>query len=265
MGSASREALVSARGVLDSLGSELSATSGEQLLSVARTLQANAALRSALGNPVAESAIKNAVVQRVFGSVVDSATLTLLTTVADSRWSAAADIVDALEDLGIRAFAKTAPASLALDEELLTVNAAVSSNAELELALGSALGIADAKASLARTLLTGKASDATLAIVTHLVTVPRGRRIGELLNGAARTVADEQGYAIATVTAAQSVDAQRLTRLEKSLAVSYDRPVKINLVIDPTIIGGLHIQIGDDVIDGSVSARLSELRRQLAS
>ncbi|MFC4223116.1 F0F1 ATP synthase subunit delta [Lysinibacter cavernae] len=265
MGSASREALAAAQSVLNAQSSSLTAEVGVQLLDAARTLNSHSALRAAIGNPIADAAAKNAVVDRVFSGSVAPAALALLKTVADSRWSEPADVVDALEDLGIRTLAITAPAGLAIDDELLAVNAAVSSNAELELALGSTLGVADAKAALAQRLLAGKASSATQAIVTHLVSVPRGRRIGELLTEAAKTVADQSGLTLATVTSAHDLDAARVDRLQKSLSSSYDRPVKINVIVDPSLIGGLHIQIGDDVIDGSVSARLSELRRQLAS
>ncbi len=38
----------------------------------------------------------------------------------------------------------------------------------------------------------------------------------------------------------------------------------LNLVVDPTIIGGMRVEIGDDVIDGTVSSKLDEARRRLA-
>ncbi|WGD36613.1 F0F1 ATP synthase subunit delta [Lysinibacter sp. HNR] len=263
MGSASREALVEAQGVLNSLATKLTAEAGEQLLLVARSLNENSALRSVIGDPVADDEAKITVVNRLFSDLLSEPALTLLQTVASSRWSSPEDVVGGLEDLGIRVFAVTAPAGLSIDEEILAINVAVSSNSELELALGSTLSISDAKVALANRLLSGKASSATLSIVTHLVSMPRGRRIGELLTGAAKIVAEQMGFALATVRAAQSLDAARSERLQKSLSRSYGGPVKINLIIDPTIIGGLHIQIGDDVIDASVSSRLSELRRQL--
>jgi F0F1-type ATP synthase delta subunit len=49
------------------------------------------------------------------------------------------------------------------------------------------------------------------------------------------------------------------------LSKSAGRDLQLNLVIDPSIIGGLRVQIGDDVIDGSVATRLTELRLQLVS
>ena len=77
-------------------------------------------------------------------------------------------------------------------------------------------------------------------------------------------MADQSGLVVATVTSAAPIAAEQLTRLQGGLAKSYGREVQLNLVIDPAIIGGLRVQIGDDVIDGTVSRKLSDLRLQLA-
>ena len=52
--------------------------------------------------------------------------------------------------------------------------------------------------------------------------------------------------------------------LAKSLSSRYGRNLTINQVIDASVVGGLKVQIGDDVIDGSIATRLKDLRLQLA-
>jgi F-type H+-transporting ATPase subunit delta len=64
-------------------------------------------------------------------------------------------------------------------------------------------------------------------------------------------------------TVAALSDAQR-ARLSDSLSRRYAGQVSLNVVIDPAVVGGLRVQIADDVIDGSISARLADLRQKLA-
>ncbi|HEY8590427.1 MAG TPA: F0F1 ATP synthase subunit delta, partial [Naasia sp.] len=92
----------------------------------------------------------------------------------------------------------------------------------------------------------------------------RGRRIGALLRRTAGVIADEAGLGIATVVTATPLAPAQLQRLERVLSVRYGRSLSINQVIDETLIGGVRISVGDDVIDGSVATRLSDLRLQLA-
>ena len=63
---------------------------------------------------------------------------------------------------------------------------------------------------------------------------------------------------------ATPIGTAQLARLQKGLATSFGRDLAINLVVDPSIIGGLRVQVGDDVIDGTVARKLAELRLQMA-
>ena len=55
-----------------------------------------------------------------------------------------------------------------------------------------------------------------------------------------------------------------MTRLVKALGRQYDRTVRLRVVVEPDLVGGLRVEIGDDVIDGTVSGRLDDARRRLA-
>ena len=126
------------------------------------------------------------------------------------------------------------------------------------------MGSAASKVALVDTLLAKKVSAQTLSIVRHLMQQPRGRRIGELLRTAASIVADQSGLAVAVITSATPIRAVQLERLQKGLAVKFGRALKFNLVVDPALIGGLRVQVGDTVIDDSVASKLKDLRLQLA-
>lgn len=263
MGSATREALASARAALAAQSGKNGLATGEQLFRAARVIGDSAPLRAALADPSAAPADKTAVIDRVF-STLEAPARALLATIVGERWSTADDLLEGIEEIGIRSVAGSAPSGTSIEEELFAFGSAVSSNAELELAVGSKLGTAAAKSALVTSLLSGKASAQTLAIVDHLVQQPRGRRIGELVRHSAALVADSAGLTVATVTSAVPLSAAQQKRLVAGLAASRGRDIRLNLVIDPTIVGGLRVQIGDDVIDGSIATRLTELRLQLA-
>jgi len=90
---------------------------------------------------------------------------------------------------------------------------------------------------------------------------------------AARDVADEYGRLVdeaegrvqATATTAVELPAQERNRISKELAASLGRDVRLNVKVDPSIIGGLVLQFGDSLIDASVATRLQQLRRRLSS
>lgn len=260
MGSASRVALSQVKVVLDGLTGQAPLGFGRELLSAAATISAAPALRSAIADPSASVAAKQQIVANLFGSLQDPARR-ILDAAASAVWSNADELVDGIEEIGIRAEAR---ASENLAEELEAVAAVFSGEHELELTLGSKLVASSAKAEMVTGLLKGKVSSSASTLVAHLVANPRGRRLRTLLKQTAAIVADEGGSEIATVTVAAPLDAARTERLRAALSVSAGRPVKIMTVVDPDLVGGVRIQMADTVIDGSVRTRLDDLRLQLA-
>lgn len=261
MGSATREALATARGAL-SAEKGVTAGTAASLFTAARALAGSAQLRGALADPAVSAGDKSGLVGRVFGSA-DAAALRLLGVVAESRWSTPDELVDGVEELGIRAAAASAETA-SIESELFSVGRVIAGDAELELALGSKLGDPAAKAELIGRLFARDAAPATLTILQHLVQSPRGRRVGEMIRTAATVVADAGGRLVATVTTAAPLSAAQLRRLGTTIQAQYGRPAEIDQVIDPAVLGGLRVQVGDEVVDGTVAARLADLRLQLA-
>ncbi|MGB4780317.1 F0F1 ATP synthase subunit delta, partial [Microbacterium sp.] len=85
-----------------------------------------------------------------------------------------------------------------------------------------------------------------------------------LLSRALRLVADQRGRTVATVYVARILDAAQLERLRAALSERYGTDVALNVVLDTTVVGGVRVEIGDDVIDATVSSRLNDLRQRLA-
>jgi len=263
MGSATRDAITAANAVLGRQGTVDLAT-GEQLLAAALVVSGSHELRAALADDTAKDSDRKGIVESVFKAYTAPAKA-VLDSLATSRWSSEDDLVAGIEELGIRALASSAPKGLSIDDELFEFGVAVTSNSELELALGSKLGGVDGKVALVESLLSGKASEQTLAILKALLAQPRGRRIAELIRYAATIVADEAGNGIATVTVASALEREQRTRLEAALSKQYGRDVRLNVIVDPIILGGIRVQVGSEVIDGTISNRIADLRLRLAS
>ncbi|MDI2097476.1 F0F1 ATP synthase subunit delta [Ruicaihuangia caeni] len=263
MGSATREALARAKAALSAQQGQVDLTTGEQLFAAGRAIGDSAQLRAALADPAAEPAAKQAVVAKVFSGFTPAARA-VLDSVAANSWSSSDDLLAGIEELGIRATAESAPAGTDLVSQIFAFGSAVTSSAELELAVGSKRGEPTAKAELVRRLLGGKASAQAVEILSSLVQQPRGRRISALVRFATDVVADQSDAIVADVTVAQPLGSAQLERLANRLTGQYGRTIRINQIVDPAVLGGIRLQIGDDVIDGSIAAKLHDLRLQLA-
>lgn len=261
MGSATREAVAAAKAALAARPSAATLAVGEELFSAGRAVGGSAQLLGALTDPAAGAGEKSNLVNAVFEALGQDAR-DLLSGLAQSRWSEASDFLFGVEELGLRVMASSVDADVDIPAELFEFGQLVQSNAELELAVGSKLGEPSAKAALITSLLNGRASGQTIAIVSHLVQQPLGRRIGALLKSAASIVADQSELAVATVTVASPLGPDQLERLRRGLSKKYGE-LRINQIVDPAVIGGVRVAVGSDVIDDSVATRLKELKLQL--
>ena len=77
-------------------------------------------------------------------------------------------------------------------------------------------------------------------------------------------MAEQRGRAVATIVTAAPLSDTQSKRLAAALTARYGTEVSLNTVIDPAVVGGLRVQIADDVIDASISTRLADLRQRLA-
>ncbi len=262
MGSATRSALEAARTALSG-AKNVDHAAGEQLLAAARTIADSPQLLAALMSTSSGEKGTVALVSTVFSSL-SPASRSLLEGIATSRWSSSDDLLAGIEEIGIRAIAATAPRDGSLERELFEFGRVATSEPDLELALSSKRGGAEGKRSLVDSLL-GSASAQARAIASHLVQQPRGRRLAALVSQAVSIVADVSGKGVATVSVARPLTSAQRSSVEAAITARYGREHVVNQVVDPALIGGVRIQVGDEVIDGSIAARLADLSLQLAS
>ena len=261
MGSATTQALSATQKALEATKiGDLSVS--RELFAAARTIAESSQLSGALSAWGVAGEARAGVAGQVFAAY-QPITVELLRTAAGARWSTLEDLIAGVEALAIRAAAIASPSD-DVEGELFQVARTVAANPELELALGSRLGDSTAKGALIEKLLAGRASEATTLIVSSLVQQPRERRVRTLLSRALRLVADQRGRTVATVYAASPLDAAQVDRLSAALSQRYGADITVNLVVDPSVVGGVRVEIGDDVIDATVSSRINDLRQRLA-
>ncbi|MFJ4688233.1 F0F1 ATP synthase subunit delta [Streptomyces sp. NPDC091377] len=270
MNGASREALAAARERLDALTDATSVDAGrlgEELAAVTTLLDREVSLRRVLTDPAQSGEAKAELVQRLLGTQVGGETADLVSGMVRARWSRSRDLVDALEELADTADLTAAQRANTLDtveDELFRFGRIVSSNTELRAALTDRKATTSAKSELLRSLLGGRADAVTTRLVTRLVTTPRGRSLEAGLEALSKLAADRRNRMVAVVTSAVPLSDGQKQRLGQALAGLYGRPMHLNLDVDPGVVGGIRVQIGDDVINGSVADRIEDAARRLA-
>jgi F-type H+-transporting ATPase subunit delta len=268
MRGASRASYASLREALEAVavGPATSEQIGDQLFAVVRLLDSEHGLRRALADASKPSQEKADVVRRLLHGRVSDATEGLVADAAAGHWASSGDFADALEQLAIEALTMSAQYGGTLDDledDLFRFSRVVSGQPGLRSALIGPT-TADAKGSLLTDLLAAKVSGPSLSLITQVLTHPRGRSPQAVLDLAAAIAARRRAQLIAVVRVATELSAAQRQRLLTTLTAAYGQGIHLNVVHDPAVVGGVSVQIGDELIDGTAASRLAEVRRKLA-
>jgi F-type H+-transporting ATPase subunit delta len=269
MQGASRESLKAARETLGALirssDTDLAALSDE-LFSVTALLDREHPLRRALTDPARDGDARVGLARGVLGEQVGGATADLLAWVVRARWSVPRDLATALELLAVEAQVAAAERAGRLDEvedELFRVSRAVAGAPELRTALSDLSAPVESRAALIEGLLGGRSTEETRRLVRQAVVAPRGRTFDRTVETYGQVAADRRSRLVATVTAVDPLTEEQRRRLAAALQRIYGHEVHLNVQLDPTLVGGIRVELGDEVIDGSVESRLDDARRRL--
>jgi F-type H+-transporting ATPase subunit delta len=270
MRGASRVAFAEARDRLSETvrDADVAATVGDELFAVVRLLDGEPGLRRALADYTSPRRARTGLVRRLFRERVSAATLDVVSGLASARWSVPRDLADAAEELAVLATAAAAGGAGNLDDvedELFRFGRIASGEPELLAALADQRLPDEQKRGLLDELLAGKVTPATLQLITQAVINPRGRNLEANLADYARLVADWRQRLIAVVRVATELSDRQRQRLVTALSAIYGHGIQLNVIIDPRVVGGMSIQIGDELIDGTLSSRLAALRRRWAA
>jgi F-type H+-transporting ATPase subunit delta len=268
MRGASAAAVETLTGVLDSVVADGAdaAKVADDLFGVAGILQREPGLRRVLTDVSVEPEARSALVGSVFEGKLDKASLELASKAAGMRWASTNDLGRAMEQLGVLAVVKGADKADEGDriqDDLFALTRLVQTNHDLRDALGDPARSDDDKRSLLRGLLEGKVTTGAIRLAEQALAGSHHTVVGAL-EDYQQVASQGRTRLLATVRVARPLSDDDKARLEQALAAKYDRPMHTNVVVDPEILGGIRIEIGDDVIDGTILSRLDNARRQLA-
>ncbi|MGC5628374.1 F0F1 ATP synthase subunit delta [Georgenia sp. Z1344] len=237
------------------------------IFAVADLLADNTALRRAMTDPSRSGEDRAALASRIVGGAVDGRVNDLVAGLARDRWSEDLDIVEALEILGqdtVLAAAERGDGLDALGAELLDVRGVISGSPELEVALAEeSRDLAGRRELLAR-VMGDRVSPQALLIAQRAVGSRHERTALTALAHAAERAAERRARKVARVTAAVPLTGEQRDRLVAVLAAEHGSDIALHVDIDPAVIGGLRVEVGHTVLDGTVRTRLDEARRRIA-
>lgn len=239
---------------------------GAELFDVVSTLDREPALRRVLTDPSTEASAKAGLAKQIFGAQLSDDTVTVLQIAVGGRWASGRDLTDGLETAGVTALVAAADAEGGLDAvetELFEIGRLVRSDAELRQVVSDRGLPAAAKGGLLSTLLNGKVGATALALAVQASKARTGS-FEKVLASFGETAAARRSRLLAEVRVASELGETEKTRLAEALGKKYGRDVHLNIVIDPSIVGGISVSVGDEVVDGSMSTRLEVARRRLA-
>ena len=147
-----------------------------------------------------------------------------------------------------------------VEDELFRFAQALLSNDDLRSTLADQGVAASVRQQVVEDLLDGKASAPTSALVSMVVGAGRATELPAIVDAMVQMGAASRNKALATVRSAVDLTPEQRDRLAAAINTRTGREVEVKVVIDPSVLGGVVTEIGDDIIDGSVRRRLNQLR-----
>ncbi|MDN5559144.1 MAG: F0F1 ATP synthase subunit delta [Ruaniaceae bacterium] len=260
------EAMERWNAVVDTIDGDLDALA-LQLAGVVDTLDGNAALRRALTDPGRSGEDKAALDASVFGAAVSSDVTDLVAGMARTRWSRDTDFSFAVERLGLEtllAHAEKAGVLEKMTHELYDFARLLERERELRIALSGKDASRERRVALLHDVVGDSLLPETVAVIDRTVSSVRYRSIIAALTQVATHASERMGRRTAVVTAAIPLSDQQIERLERALTARYGIPVRANVVVEPSVVGGIRVAIGNELVDDTIATRIGRLRRDVA-
>ena len=239
---------------------------GNELFTITKVLDDSIQLERALTDPSRPVADKVAVLKELLGDNAHPMTMEIMTDLVSRRWSRARDIANAVEDFGVDAmmyYADATDATLQVSIELSELHSALLNLPVVRAKLYDYQATSEARVKLFREVFSGKTlNKVTMRLAEHATCNLRRRRYLETIQWLNK-FSRHMGESMVTVTTATPLKKEQIKRLVEVYSAKVGRQVHINSVVDPTVLGGMRIQVGDEVTDNTVVAQLQNLHRKV--
>jgi F-type H+-transporting ATPase subunit delta len=157
----------------------------------------------------------------------------------------------------------TVPELEEIEDQLFRFARTVESNRRLRTALGDRDLPVLVRQQVIAQLLGTQVLPATSRLAAYAVRGGRARDIVSTLDALVEDAARARGWRVARVQSATEVDEGQRGELSQALGVLAGNPVDLQVTIDPALLGGVVVQVGDLLVDSSTRHRLDELKEHL--
>jgi ATP synthase F0 subunit b/ATP synthase F1 delta subunit len=270
--SASRESLAALVTKFDEATADLRprqlTSVAEDLASVAKLLARESILTRHLADPADDPAPKQGLLETLLEGKVGDTAMDVLKAAVSARWSSDTNLVDAVEHaarLALLVRAEREDIAGDVEEQLFRFSRILDAQPRLATLLSDYSAPAEGRVQLVRDVLESGSgvNAATVQLLSQTIELLRGERADEAVLDLAELAVARRGEVVAHVSAAADLsDAQR-TRLTEVLTRIYGHPVSVQLHVNPELLGGLNIAVGDEVIDGTLSSKLAAAETKL--
>lgn len=266
----SRDSLDAVVARFDELTSDVDAeglsTVADDLTSFAKLLRAEMVLAKHFAEPADQGQGKAGLAETLLSGKISDTSLEIVKAAVSQRWSSEADLAFAVRHvarLALLVRAERNDETTEVEDELFRFGRVLDSESQLNSLLSDHTAPAEGRIGLLDGVLGDNANSTTRALLNQTIELLAGERADEAVRELAELAVARRGEVVAHVTAAADLSDGQRTRLTEVLTRIYGHPVSLQLHLDPDVLGGLKIAVGEEVIDGSLSSRLAAAETQL--
>jgi F-type H+-transporting ATPase subunit delta len=269
---ASRQAIAALRDQTELILDQAASVEGltglaAELYAVADFLGGTPRLRRALSDPASLQHARTSLASTLFDQKISASAAQVVQQAVSLRWSSQWDMLDAIEATGDDALFAAAERQGILDDvedELFRFERIIDGEGELAGLLDDRSVATERRVALLDSVLAGKVQLVTHDLLAHAVSSDRRRALPFALEDLLKSAAARRERSIARVISAVMLTDAQEQRLAATLSQMYGRAISVRTAVDPAVLGGLIVRVGDEVIDGSVATRLSRARDAVA-